>query len=341
MNERPTIREIAKIAEVHHSTVSRALKNDRRIPAPTRTRILKIAEEIGYRPDPMLSALIAYRQERVNHKYQATLAWVTNYSTRNGWKQFENVAYFQGAERRAAELGYKIEELWLREPGMTERRAIKILLARNIQGLLFIPQTRSRAHLHSDWARFSAISFGHTLAQPAFHNVHNDHFRSFALLMRHLKRLGYRRPGFACWPRIHESVDRAWSAAFWAYQNLPPQDQIPLFLHQSWTASEFKKWFSKYRPDVVITHDETVLQWLEGMDLNVPGDVGFVLAAKHREASSRCSGIDENSEIIGEAAVNVVVQMINRNENGIPSVPISTLVAGSWIEGETLKRQAR
>ena len=337
---RVTLRSIAEALSLHHSTVSRALKNDRRIPATTRERVLNAAKALGYQPDPMLSALMVYRKTHAEPaRYRATLGWITHYPTRGGWREYEKNAYFRGATRRAGELGYTLEEFWLAEPGLTQQRAIQILEARTINGLFFIPPPRARARLVLDWSRFAAITFGRTLASPVFHNVDNDHFRSLALLMRQLGRYGYRRPGFASWPRIHESNGRAWTAAFGAYQVLPPREQVPVFMHQPWTREAFKQWFDEHKPDVIVTHDERLLEWIESWGLSVPGDVGFALTAKHGEASPRCSGIDENSEAVAEVAVNVLVDMINRGETGIPRRPISTLVEGCWVEGETLRRQ--
>jgi len=109
---------------------------------------LETVKIMGYRPDPMLSSLMAYRSQNMKKgQYEGTLGWITNYPTRDGWHEYEKVGIFVGAKRRATELGYKMEVFWLREPGMTSRRITEILIARNIQGLLFIPQPRSRAHL--------------------------------------------------------------------------------------------------------------------------------------------------------------------------------------------------
>jgi len=338
---RVTMGDLARALNLHHSTVSRALKNDRRISQKTREQVLRAAKEMGYRPDPMLSSLIEYRLQHSKKNYQAHLGWITHYPTKDGWREFEKTAYFRGATRRAAELGYKLEDIWLGEPGMTQQRATKMLRARNIAGVFFIAPPRARAHLSMDWSKFSAVVFGRILVQPVFHNVDNDHFRSFVLLMRQLKRLGYRRPGFACWQRVHERIERTWKAAFAEYQPLPKQEIIPVFMHQPWTEPEFKKWFDRHRPDVVVTNDETLLAWMEGWGLKVPEDVGFALAAKHGEASSRCSGMDENSEFVGESAVNVLVGMIQRGESGIPAIPVSTLIQGRWINGTTLRRVNR
>lgn len=50
---RTTIRDIAEQLNVHQSTVSRALKNDRRISTETKKRVLQLAEKLKYQPDPM------------------------------------------------------------------------------------------------------------------------------------------------------------------------------------------------------------------------------------------------------------------------------------------------
>lgn len=49
--------DVARAAGVHQTTVSRALRNDRRLPEQTRQRIRKLAERLGYRPHPLLTAL--------------------------------------------------------------------------------------------------------------------------------------------------------------------------------------------------------------------------------------------------------------------------------------------
>ncbi|HSI87317.1 MAG: LacI family DNA-binding transcriptional regulator [Candidatus Methylacidiphilales bacterium] len=338
-SSRVTLRKVAESLGIHHSTVSRALKNNPRIPAETRQRIQQAAKVMGYQPDPALSALMVYRQNRATPQYHATLGWMTNETTRDGWQRHEMMAYYRGATRRATELGYNLEHFWLGEPCLTQQRAIQILQARNIRGLLFLPQRRSRAHLLLDWSRFTAISFGRTLAQPVFHNVHNNHYCSGSLLMRELKRLGYKRPGFAIWPRTNEAVDRSWMATFHAFQQLPPQNQIPVFSKQPWKPAEFRRWFAQHTPDVVISHDETVLQWLESWGMRVPDEVGFALSARHGEAPARCSGVDENNEMVAEVAINVLVDMLHRGEIGVPTTPISTLVHGRWVAGQTLRRQ--
>ena len=52
-----TTYDIAKASGVSQSTVSRALRGDERIRSEVRAKVVKMAEELGYRRDPVLSAL--------------------------------------------------------------------------------------------------------------------------------------------------------------------------------------------------------------------------------------------------------------------------------------------
>jgi DNA-binding LacI/PurR family transcriptional regulator len=332
---RVSTHDLAREAGVHQTTVSRALRNDRGVSEELRKRIQELAVKRGYSPDPMLSALVYHRTRKSVPKYQATFGWITNYPTRDGWCTHERMGQFNGVTRRAIELGYQVEHFWLHEPGIDPERLTRMLLARNIQGLFFMPQFRPRARVRLDWRHFTAITFNHTLARPILHTVTNHHFRSMRLIMRTLKKRGYRRIGLACWPSIQEAVDRNWTAAYWAYQPKPYLLSIPPFVERDWKREKFYHWYDAYRPDVVIAQDVTLLTWLKEHNLRVPQDVAFVLAARHEFED--IAGIDENTEKIGATAVNVMVDMLHRGEKGIPKIPLCSLVEGTWVEGPTIR----
>lgn len=340
MSRRITIRDIARNAGVHHTTVSRALKNDPRISSRRREQIQALAEEMGYRPDPMLTSLNAYRSGKQKSQFQAALGWITNYPTRSEWHAAEKIGYFAGAKKQAARLGYKLDEFWLNEEGMTAQRTTDILSARNIQGLIFIPQPRAHTQIQLNWEQFSAISISHTLSQPPLHTITNHHYRSMAQLMRHIKELGYRRPGFACKPQTNEAVDRDWAAAFWAYYPGDIGAFIPPLISRKWDQKIFHQWLKTYSPDVVISPHRQVALWLKKCGLTIPQDIGFAVTACHNDPGE-FTGIDENNELVGKTAVNLVVDMVHRGETGIPEIPQTTLIAGTIIAGSTLTLQHR
>jgi len=56
------------------ATVSRALRDDARITEAVRQEVRQAAVELGYRPDPMLTALAHYRRRKVEPAISACLA---------------------------------------------------------------------------------------------------------------------------------------------------------------------------------------------------------------------------------------------------------------------------
>src|SRR5262245_11457734 len=195
----PTLKGIAARAGVSAMTVSLALRNHPKIPASTRERIQTIARELGYRPNPMVHALMAEVRARRPMRSATTLAFVTAFPTRDGWRRgsYIYVEYHAGAVERARQLGYAIEEVWAKEPGMTGRRLTQVLETRSIRGLLIAPLPQSRGHLSLDWSKFAAATFGSSLYKPELHRATVDHFGAITMALRKLRKLGYRRIGMA------------------------------------------------------------------------------------------------------------------------------------------------
>lgn len=60
-----TLHELARLARVHTSTVSRALRDDHRISATVRQRIKRLADDAGYRPHRAAQQLVGRRCQTV------------------------------------------------------------------------------------------------------------------------------------------------------------------------------------------------------------------------------------------------------------------------------------
>ncbi len=65
MKSRVSIKDIAEMAGVSHSTVSRALQGTGRMSDETRARILALADELGYTPDALAQSLVRGRTKTV------------------------------------------------------------------------------------------------------------------------------------------------------------------------------------------------------------------------------------------------------------------------------------
>ena len=337
-----TLKDIAKASGVSVMTVSRVLRKQANISPETQQKVQTVADKLGYRPNPMISALMTYRRAGRAERDYSTLGYITNFPTRDGWKH-NNLykQFFQGASESADRHGYRLEEFWLREPGMSSERLSKVLYYRNVSGIIVAPLPASHGHLRLDWDKFSAVTFGYSLAAPSLHRAVNHQFRSMALAMRQLRKLGYRRIGFAMSASFDSRVDHQWSGSFVVEQRRSPaSDQVPLHIveDKNWTAKNFAAWFCKHQPDVIISQQTEVLDWLREMGKRVPEDVGFV-HTNCQDKSGEFAGIYQNGKVVGEVAVDFLVGMVQRNERGVPELAHSVLVDGTWVDGKTVRKQ--
>ena len=335
---RATLRDIAQRAGCHYSTVSLALREHPRIPAGTRLRIQEIAHQLGYRPDAMLAALCAYREQKQTPDRRGVIGWLTNHHAEWGWRNSAcNRDYFEGASARAAERGYTLECFWLSEPGMTGARMSQILWTRNIQGLLFPPQ-EGLCSIDIAWHRFSAVTFGYTLIEPKLHLVSNHEYRTMGKLFIELQQRGYQRLGLVNRRDHDERVDHNWLAAYLVEQNqLHRKNRLPPLILDRWNEETLLAWFEAHRPDAIVTRLPEVLACLRRAGYRVPSDVGVAFHSLD-EGRKGFSGMKKNSFQIGVMAVDLLVDMLHRNERGIPAIPYRLMVEGSWCEGKTLLR---
>ena len=335
-SKRTTLRDIAQAAGIHCGTVSRALKDNPLVAVETRERVQRIAKEMGYVPDPMLSALTRYRWKTRTEQYRATIAWVTNGYSRTDWKCDTFSLYFQGAQERAASLGYTLEEFWLREPGMNWRRNSEVLRARGIAGLILAPQPRVKMRVRLDWRNFSAVAIGYTTFSPHLHIVTNDQFHSMVTVVRNVRARGYRR--IVLWiQRVGDDrIDRGWTGGFLTQQQYWPESERLPILYSGQPLKSLRDWFERYKPDAILG-DEYIMRTVREIGYRVPEDIGVASYAALNENASNLCGIDENPKATGAAAVDLLVGMMNRGERGVPEIHRRILVEGTWLEGTTLR----
>jgi len=348
---RVTLADIAKKAGVHVTTVSLALRNHPRLPEPTRARIKQLAGEMGYAPDPILRALIAYRRQGSPHRNTPTLAYVTNWQTRWGWKKVPaHLQFFAGAQSKAKELGYQLEHFWLHEDGFTQKRMGRILYARGINGLIIASHSREMGdELELEWPHFSAVKIDYFPHQPSLHNVTNNQCNIIRLAMRKVRAAGYRRIGFVVHRGWDHAVDNNWTAGFLGeQQHLPAADRIPAHIFPEaepvdrWfyetnasvqaDLKPFAKWLKQYEPDVIVSKAAYVLPLLEQLGLRIPEDIAFVNLFLD-QPDGKTAGIRQNHDIVGATAVEILAGQLQHNKFGLPEVATTTFVEGNWFDG--------
>jgi LacI family transcriptional regulator len=271
---------------------------------------------------------------------RAALGLVTAWPTRNGWRALPNLVRFHaGAERRARELGYALDELWLAEPGMTGARLTRILRARGIRGVLLQALPSIGGKLQLGWANFAYVAKGLTLTHPPTHRVVSSHYEDMQLVLGELARRHYRRIGLVLSQGLSARVDQAWLAAFLLHQNgAPAPTRVPALLTQAADEeARFREWFAAHRPDVILFSEQPIVGWVEKMKLRVPADVGLV-HLDWSPAQAPLAGLDANAETLGEAATDLLVGQLQANEFGIPKHEKIVAVRGHWVAGTSVRR---
>ena len=340
----PTMRSIAREAGVSAMTVSLALKDNPRISKKTREKVKRVAHEMGYRTNPMVSSLMAHVRSTRPIPYQANLAFLSAFQEKDAMQHslFTRRAY-RGMCDRAEELGFLIDTFWLNQKDMHQGRIEKILTSRNIQGVILSPLDTSGTLEFLDWSQWSSTALGDSLLSPCLHHVTHHQFHGISLILEHLAQKGYRKIGLAVDAISDDKVGNAWSACMAGHQlRIRTKDRVPIFF-----ASEpfleagqkkFSAWLDRYQPEVIIGHDG-ILTWMSQMKLRIPRDFAFAHLSLPRENSFYrqldFSGLNQKWEKIGSAAVDLVVAQIHRNERGIPTHPKTILLQGSWLEGDT------
>jgi len=187
MIKKTTIKDIARTANVSHTTVSRALNDKGRICNETKEKILSIAKELNYRPDFIARSLVMKRTK--------TLGLVIT-SILNPF--YAELA--QGIEATATGLGYNIIFCSTRSNLSTEKQYIDMLRSKGVDGIIFTSaHIKDPNILELSEEEFPIVLVNRRTYLPAVREkidyVGVNNIRGGYLAVEHLIKLGHERIG--------------------------------------------------------------------------------------------------------------------------------------------------
>lgn len=340
MSDPATYRKIAELAGVSIFSVSCALRNRPGVSAETKERIREVAEKIGYRPNPLVTALMTrHRTQNSRRQMHAIIACLLDQRTRtNRNKISTNRESHTGYLTAFDEAGFLTEEFIIEDFQKSPKRLFSVLRARRVPGILIqagiVPQWLSQG-----WENYALASVGNRQPHLSCHFAGTDHYRNSWIAVAKLTELGYKRIGFAMsrtdWVA---SVDyRALSAYLgWVTQSGLPV--LPPHWAESWNKEHFLRWVNKHRPDAIVAAEHEPLSFLKADGWKVPDDIGFAHLGLDSSWSD-LAGIRQNNYQVGEAAAQLIIDQINRNTYGQPQHPRSIQISGDWLDGPSVKAQ--
>jgi len=328
----PTLQDIADQVGLAKSTVSLALRDKGTLSKKTRERIKQTAKEMGYRPDPLLAALVNRRNKMPAN--QLPVAFLSDADSPL------HHSFYQACCLHAEEWGYRMEHRVV-DPETDLTRYLRELWHRGTRGLILHhipPGNWLESELLRDFAVVQCRLHRHPLP---FTTVRSDIIRKTHATLEHMLEAGYRRIGNAVLlttsDRSHpEDQDRIGGAlgaqarfasqAFFAeplWVDLNQQDEA------SWR-KEARKWVQTHQLDAVICTTDGLAELLF-FDWQPAPALACTLLTPGRKRRYR--GMSDNTVLIGEKCLELIDQFVRTRRFGRPNHPYDVVIPSTWEDG--------
>jgi len=98
--------------------------------------------------------------------------------------------------------------------------------------------------------------------------------------------------------------------------------------------ARFLRWQKSFRPDALLVADYYSLQLIEDSGLKIPEKVSVIFL--NAPEPDGWAHINQHHDLVGAAAVDLVVGQLHRNERGSRPIPKQVFLPGSFVHGPTL-----
>lgn len=332
---------IAQKAGVSKMTVSRILRNFPNHNPETREKVLKIAAELNYRKNPLITALMTTLRHKRPANFRTAIALIQCDPLRKHTQQ-NRLNLRNGIQIGADLQGFEVETFRINEAGMTPERLVQMITSRGIGCMIFEPFPRGNIQLDINLEPFSAISVSASLKTPRLNRVEIDHISGFGLAVEKLKERGYNRFGFLADPlSLTSNEDRRRAAFLLGQDGLLAKDKVPQLSfspEDSQRKPILEKWLKKYQPEVIISSLDSTITDLNELGYSIPDDLGYIHLGLS-DNTGPISGVNPNWLEVGISAANQVIETLVTNNTGAPLFPRHTYIQPIWVEGETLPQR--
>lgn len=332
MRAAPTIRDVARIADVSIGTASKALNGGGRLRAETREKVLGVAQTIGYRPNSLAQSL--------HRSKSRTIGIISNDSF--GRFTFPIV---EALEERLADEGIAVFMCNATDDPARERQHLDQLLGKRIDGLVVTARRADkRAPIGLSATGLPVVYVFSHADDPNALSLMPDDQGGAALAIEHLAGIGCRHIAHITGPEHFEAV-RLRKKGYLEALRAAGLPSIEGFYHsgawsEAWGRESVGVLFDAKRagPDAVFCGNDQIARGvadaLRERGARVPNDVaivGFdnweVMALASRPP---LSSVDMNLKALGREAGENLLRMIGGERvNGLRRRPCSLVVRAS------------
>lgn len=328
----PTIRDVARIADVSIGTASKALNANGRLRQETREKVIRVAREIGYRPNDLAQSL--------HRNKSMTVGIISN----DSFGRF-TLPIVEALEEQLADRGIAIFMCNATDDPGRERQHLDQLLGKRIDGLVV---TARRADMRPPIGPVPPglpVLYVYSQADdPHALSLIPDDEGGARLAVNHLAALGRRRIAHVTGPERFEAVQlryRGYAAALSAV-GLAEWDEYYLSgtWSEAWGRDAVSRLFdgSVEPPDALFCGNDQIARGaaeaLRERGIAVPDAVaiaGFDNWQVMTEAARPpLTSVDMNLESLGREAGRLLLEMIaGASISGVRRLPCTLVVRGS------------
>ncbi len=303
---RVTSYDVARLAGVSQSAVSRAFSEGASISQEMRTRIRRAASELGYAPSNIARALITKRSRLIG-------VVVTRNTARNN----PDILFHLG--QRIQDAGSRMLVFTLPSDNASDT-ILPDLLAYHVDGVIAATSISEEALAACARHRIPVVLYNRQGPAAA---VACDHAAGMRALIDHLVRVGTRTPAFVAGPLeapVSEQRMRGARDAF-ASHGIVLLPQVHSDYSHEGGRQAAARIFATNRPDTIVcANDSMALGVMDAcrhdLGLRVPDDVavaGFDDIAQAGWPSYALTTVAQPIEALTEAAVRFVVELVEGN----------------------------
>ncbi|PHR23244.1 MAG: LacI family transcriptional regulator [Hoeflea sp.] len=309
---KPTLDDVARAAGVSTATVSRCLNAPDRVIAPTRERVMKAVEALGYTPDFGGRALASRRTNTVG----AIIPTMDNAIFARGLQSFQEALSKFGKTLLVASSGYSPAR---------EREQMEVMAGRGVDGMLLIGSARPDSSV--DFLRRRGIPFlgAWNLGDAEGYFVGFDNHAAAAELTQMVLDKGHRRLAMiAGISQMNDrAADRMEGVRATAERAGIARAQLPV-IEAAYTFDDGARAFGELmalspRPTAVMCGNDVLavgaMQKARELGLGVPEDVsitGFDDIDLASVVAPKLTTIRVPHRRMGEAAAEMLIKLINK-----------------------------
>ncbi len=341
-----TIKDIAKVAGVHFTTVSLALRDHPSLLPTTKARIREIADRMGYVPNAVFSALTHFHLNGRVRAAAPRVAYLINHPLDQGAALYRpQQQILEGAREQARALGYELEVVTIGVEGNESLRLDALLKSQKITGVVLAAFDPGFSSVALDWDEYSIVKIDSLHMDPPAPVVGSDHRQDVRLAFQRLRALGYRRIGLAIGRADEDATERLYTAGYLLEQRaVPAAERVPELLFPyncsvKQAGELVRTWIRAHRVDAVLCNWSVIGDMLRGAGVRVPQEVAcasLCLLDRH----SGLAGVCPNPGVVGAKAVALVASLLKSGERGVPQFASRTYVKSSWLDGESAPAKA-